>query len=123
MNKHIYLQIGALPTTAEIATANFLIKHHFAPEITFIAASKIKGRRTPDIKANGLRWEIKCPIGKGSNTIKRAFEVAIQQSGNIIFDLRHSKCPDEVNIRRLKKEFYDLKKARRLIVITKSQKC
>ena len=122
MNDRITLQTGATPSKEEIVTANFLIKANRKITIRFLAVSKTKGIRTPDIQMNGLKWEIKCPIGKGANTIKRAFEVASNQSGNIIFDLRHSKMPDKVNIAKLEKEFGDIKKVKNLLIITKSRK-
>ena len=81
-----------------------------------------KNARTPDIRMNGLDWEIKCPTGKSANTIKRAFKTALRQSKNIVFDLRNSKMPDKANIAKLEKEFADIKSARHLIIITKSRK-
>lgn len=122
MESRIFLQTGATPTAEEIATVNFLIDLNFARQITFLAASKIEGTKTPDIVADGVRWEIKCPVGRGVNTIKHSFEMAIQQSNNIIFDLRHSRLPDEANIARLKKEFRDIRKVKKLVVITKTRK-
>ena len=67
----------------------------------------------------GLDWEMKRPKGQSAHTIKRAFKTASRQSVNIIFDLRSSKMPDEVNLPKLEKEFADLRSVRRLIIITK----
>lgn len=122
MADKITLQLGAQPSKEEIMTANFLISTGRKTKIRFLAPSHIKGIKTPDIEMDGQKWEVKCPVGKGSNTIKRAFQVAIAQSPNIIFDLRHSKMPDAVNISRLEKEFHDIKKAKKMKIITKSRK-
>jgi hypothetical protein len=80
-----------------------------------------KGARTPDIRMNGVEWEIKCPVGKSANTIKRAIKTALRQSKNIIFDLRGSKMTDKVNIAKSEKEFNDIKSAKRLLIITKKR--
>lgn len=70
---------------------------------------------------DGLEWEIKCPIGKSANTIKRAFKAALRQSKNIIFDVRASRMTDQVNIAKLEKEFSDIKSANNLLIITKKR--
>jgi hypothetical protein len=122
MLDRISLQTGAEPLKQEIATANFLVDYDKKVKIRFLAVSKTKNVKTPDIEMDGLKWEIKNPVGKGGNTIKRAFEVASNQSCNIIFDLRRSKMPDKVNLPKLEKEFNDIKKVKRLKVITKSRR-
>jgi hypothetical protein len=120
MNDRITLQAKATPSREEIMAANFLIEKDKKAMVRFLAVSGDKGVRTPDIRMNNLNWEIKCPIGKSAATIKRAFKTAFRQSPNIVFDLRHSKMPDKVNIPKLEKEFYDIKGAKRLIIITKA---
>ena len=122
MNDRISLQTGAAPNKDEIMVANFLAGQDRTIRIRFLAVSKFKGVRTPDIEMDGVRWEIKCPRGKGANTIKRAFQVASNQANNIIFDLRSSKMSDRVNVPGLEKEFRDIKMVKRLLVITKSKK-
>jgi len=118
MNDRISLQTGAIPTTEELEAANFLASKN--KKIRFLAPSTEKGIKTPDIEMDNLQWEIKTPIGKSSNTIKRAFKTALRQSKYIIFDLRHSKLPDEPNIDKLKKEFNDIKSAQSLLIITRN---
>lgn len=97
----------------------FLTEQGF--DIELLPPLQQKGARTPDIRMNDLEWEIKCPVGKSANTIKRAFKTALRQSQNIIFDLRGSKMTDAVNIAKLEKEFSDIKSARRLVIITKKR--
>lgn len=122
LDSRISMQVGAEPHQSEISAVTFLINENFFRHVTFLAVSRIKNVRTPDIEAdNNIRWEIKTPIGASSGTIKRAFKTAIRQSCYIIFDLRKSKLSDEINIARLNKEFSDIKKAKRLIVITKTK--
>jgi hypothetical protein len=111
---------GVVLHTHENAAVVFLTQQGF--DVELLPPSQRKGARTPDIRMRELDWEIKCPIGKSANTIKRAFKVALRQSKNIIFDLRNSKMPDKVNIAKLEKEFSDIKSAKNLIIITKSRK-
>lgn len=110
---------GVVLHTHENATVVFLTEQGF--DIELLPPIQRKGARTPDIRMNGLDWEIKCPTGKSANTIKRAFKSALRQSKYIIFDLRGSKMTDEVTISKLEKEFKDIKSAERLLVITKKR--
>ena len=110
---------GVVLHTHENATVVFLTQQGF--DIELMPPLQQKGARTPDIRMNDLEWEIKCPVGKSANTIKRAFKTALRQSQNIIFDLRGSKMTDAVNIAKLEKEFSDIKSARRLVIITKKR--
>lgn len=103
----------------ENATVVFLTQQGF--DVELLPPVQQKGARTPDIKMNSLKWEIKCPVGTSANTIKRAFKTALRQSQNIIFDLRGSKMTDRVNISKLEKEFKDIKSARNLLIITKKR--
>ena len=110
---------GVVLHTHENATVVFLTEQGF--DIELLPPLQQKGARTPDIRMNDLEWEIKCPVGKSANTIKRALKTALRQSQNIIFDLRGSKMTDAVNIAKLEKEFSDIKSARRLVIITKKR--
>lgn len=111
---------GVVLQTHENATVVFLTQQGY--DIELLRPVQRKGARTPDVRMAGRDWEIKCPVGKSANTIKRAFKVALRQSKNIIFDLRNSKMPDKANIARLEKEFSDIRSAKRLIIIAKSGK-
>ncbi|MCL2335538.1 MAG: hypothetical protein FWC57_05680 [Endomicrobia bacterium] len=71
---------------------------------------------------DNIFWEIKSPQSDGKHTIEHAFRKALKQSENIIFDLRRSKMPDSKCISQLTKYFDDMKKIKRLLIITKSQK-
>lgn len=111
---------GVVLQTHENAAVVFLTDQGY--DVELLPPLQRKGARTPDIRMNGLDWEIKCPVGRSANTIKRAFKTALRQSKNIIFDLRKSKMSDRTNIMKLEKEFTDIKSVKRLLVITKSRK-
>lgn len=111
---------GVVLQTHENAAVVFLTDQGY--DVELLPPLQRKGARTPDIRMNGLDWEIKCPVGRSANTIKRAFKTALRQSKNIIFDLRNSKMSDRTNIMKLEKEFTDIKSVKRLLVITKSRK-
>jgi len=108
------------PNEHEFLTAKFL--SNLGNDIVFIALNRRRGAKTPDIIMNGVDWEIKCPRGCSSRTIENNFRAAVQQSGNIIFDLRHTPLPDENCIRELQREFAPRKFAKKMIIITKKQK-
>ena len=110
---------GVVLHTHKNAAVVFLTEQGF--DVELLPPVQRKDARTPDIRMNGVEWEIKCPVGKSANTIKRAFKTALRQSKHIIFDLRGSKITDKVNIAKLEKEFNDIKSARLLLVITKKR--
>jgi len=110
---------GVVLNTNENATVVLLTENGF--DVELLPPIQRKNVRTPDIHMNGLDWEIKCPTGKSTNTIKRAFKVALRQSKNIIFDLRNSRMPDKANVAKLKKEFSDIRSAKHLLIITKAR--
>ena len=110
---------GVVLHTHENATVVFLTERGYNVEL--LQPVQRKGARTADIRMSGVEWEIKCPVGKSANTIKRAFKTALRQSKNIIFDLRVSKMTDTINIAKLEKEFNDIKSAKRLLIITKKR--
>lgn len=109
---------GVILHRHEIATVVYLTQQGY--DVTLIPPNQHKGFHTPDILMLDRKWEIKCPVGNSPHTIKRAFKVAIHQSDHIIFDLRRSKQVDAVNIPKVIKEFKDLRRVKRLIIIPKS---
>ena len=112
---------GAEPTDNDISAALFLIDQGF--DVKFLRANRIKGSHTPDIEMNNEKWEIKTPRKNGKYTIEHLIRDGLNQSPNIIFDLRKSKSRSESSIRqKIGKQFKMTKKWRKLIVITKSAK-
>jgi hypothetical protein len=116
----IVIPYGSNPQTHEINTAKFFSKLGF--DVEFLIPNRSKDVRTPDIKMNGILWEIKSPIGESERTIKHSFKTALKQSKNIIFDLRRTKIPDIKCVKKLDREFLASKSIKRLLVILKSNK-
>ena len=62
------------PEKHELDTARFFADR--GHDIEFIPPSNIPGLHRPDILMMGIEWEIKCPKGKGKNTISRNLKIA-----------------------------------------------
>ena len=111
---------GVVLKTHENATAVFLTEQGF--DVELIPASNIEGVHTPDIKMDGLKWEMKAPLGEGNQLMENTIQRALRQSQNIIIDLRHTKRHQTKCLRELDKQFLNKKGIKRLKVITKSGK-
>ena len=111
---------GVVLKTHENATAVFLTEQGF--DVELIPASNIEGVHTPDIKMDGLKWEIKAPLGEGNQLMENTIQRALRQSQNIIIDLKHTKRHQTKCLRELEKQFLNKKGIKRLKVITKSGK-
>ena len=94
---------GVVLKTNENATAVFLTEQGF--DIELIPTSNIKGVHTPDIKMDGLKWEMKAPLGGGNQLMENTIQRALKQSQNIIVDLRHTKRHQTKCLRELEKQF------------------
>ena len=91
-------------------------------DIELIPPSHIPNRRTPDFKMNGIEWEMKSPKGKTRSTLEHAFQTAMRQSVNIVFDLRRIQMPNDKATSILEQLFGYSKSIKRLTIITKGQK-
>lgn len=111
---------GVVLKTHENATAVFLTEQGF--DVELIPASNIEGVHTPDIKMDGLKWEMKAPLGEGNQLMENTIQRALRQSQNIIIYLRHTKRHQTKCLRELEKQFLNKKGIKRLKVITKSGK-
>ena len=111
---------GVVLKTHENATAVFLTEQGF--DVELIPASNIAGVHTPDIKMDGLKWEMKAPLGEGNQLMENTIQRALRQSQNIIIDLKHTKRHQTKCLRELEKQFLNKKGIKRLKVITKSGK-
>ena len=111
---------GVVLKTHENATAVFLTEQGF--DVELIPVSNIEGVHTPDIKMDGLKWEMKAPLGEGNQLMENTIQRALRQSQNIIIDLRHTKRHQTKCLRELEKQFLNKKGIKRLKVITKSGK-
>ena len=108
---------GVVLETHENATVVYLTEQGFNVEL--IPPKQLKGARTPDLRMDGLEWEMKAPTSNGKYTIEHSFRSALKQSPNIIFDMRNSKIPQDKAISELERRFNDFKKVQKLIIITK----
>ncbi len=91
-------------------------------DVELIPPSNIPNVRTPDFKMDGLKWEMKSPKGKSRSTLEHAFQTAIKQSTNIVFDLRRIQIPNDKAVVILKQLFDYSKSIKHLLIITKDQR-
>lgn len=113
---------GAFVDIHEKLVADFLASQ-LGYDITFLAPARRKGVKTPDIEMNGLKWEIKCPKGRSSRTIENNLRLALQQSPNIVLDLRRmdGRVPTRKLLCETERQFSLAKSIRLLIVITRQE--
>lgn len=69
-------------------SAALLLAYHFKTNVIFL---RPEPRKTPDIDANGTKWEIKSPKGNAKKTIDNNLRTARKQSRHIVLDLRRAK--------------------------------
>jgi hypothetical protein len=100
-------------------TAARIIADFFHSDAIFI---KRTSRKTPDIRVDNLYWEIKSPTGKGKHNIQHRLQNAAEQSENIVLDARRSKIHHLKIKNEAIRQFSLIKKAKRLILITKTGK-
>ena len=100
-------------------SASILIANHFKTDIVFLRPSC---QHTPDLNINGVKWELKSPLGDGKNTIKNNLHTARKQSTNVIIDLRRIKMHQAKALAHIRHYFAGHRsKIRHLLVITKSE--
>ncbi len=105
------------PNKHEFETARFFAAR--GKDITFLKPSYIPNMHTPDIRMDGVEWEIKCPEGSGKRTIEKNMRKAEQQSCNIIIDLRWINIPENQCLSQIKANFETKPRIKRVLVITK----
>ncbi len=112
------IPFGAHPEKHEIEIAKILNK--YGKSVEFLVPANIKNIRTPDIKMDGLFWEIKSPKGSSSRTIENNLRCALKQSKNIIIDLRRIKIDEARAISQIKEKFIKIKTIKNIIIIKKN---
>ena len=95
-------------------------KEELGFDVELIPKINIEGVHTPDIVINGVKWEMKAPIGEGGSLMKNTIQKAVKQSPNIIIDLRRAKRHQTKCLRELEKHFDKSKSIKSLKIITKS---
>ena len=111
-------QLNTPPEKHEFEAAKFYAD--MSKNIIFLKPSDIPGVHTPDIKMDGLEWELKCPQGDSKRTIEQNFRKAMKQSQYIIFDLRRIKVPEKLCLAQLKEFFDSKKRVKKLLIIRKN---
>lgn len=111
---------GVVLKTHENATVVFLTEQ--GHDIELIPKVNIEGVHTPDILMEGIRWEMKAPIGEGNQLMENTIQRALKQSQNVIVDLRRTKRHQTKCLRELRKQFDSKKDLQRLRIIAKGGK-
>ena len=111
---------GVVLKAHENATVVFLTECGY--DIELIPRSNVEGVHTPDIKMDGLKWEMKSPKGKGKWLLKNTVQRASHQSENIIIDLHRIKIHQVKCLQELEKQFKFSKRVKRMLIVTKSRK-
>jgi hypothetical protein len=114
----IKTDLADLPKDHELSAA-LLLAYHFKSNVTFL---RPKYARTPDVDIDGVKWEIKSPMGNGKRTINNNFNEARKQSDNIVIDLRRIKMHQAKANARIKFYLSTPHHFKRVVVITKSKK-
>ena len=105
------------PKDHELSAA-YLIADYYQANIIFLRPSC---QHTPDFDINGIKWELKSPLGNSKNTIKNNLHSARKQSTNIILDLRRIKMSYDKTLSNINYYFRSHRsQIRHLIIITKS---
>ncbi len=114
---HITVPKNALVQPHEFNVATIL--SWTGKDVEFMPTSHM---HTPDIKYQGLLWEIKSPQGSSSRTIENNMRLALKQSSNIIVDLSRMKLPERKCLHEVKRQNDLIRGKHRVLVITKKQK-
>ena len=112
------IPFGVFVEQHELDVAKVLNK--LGKDVEFILPSRVKFSRTPDIKMDGLLWEIKSPKGSSSRTIETNLRCASKQARNIIIDLRRIKIDEPRCISHIKREVNFRKVIKNIIIIRKN---
>lgn len=113
------IPFGVFVEQHELDVAKVLNK--LGKDVEFILPSRVKFSRTPDIRMDGLLWEIKSPKGSSSRTIENNLRTALKQSKNIIIDLRRIKIDETRAISQIMKQFKFSKLINRIILIKQNK--
>lgn len=109
---------GVVLKEHEMATVVLLTE--LGCNVELIPKSNLQGVRTPDVRIEGLLWEIKSPKGEGESLMKNTVQKACRQLCNVIVDLRRVKRYQEKCLSELNREFEYSRSLKRLKIITKN---
>ena len=111
---------GLRPEPHELETADIFTALGY--NVEFLAPSRTKGSRTPDVNIGGVLWEMKSPTGNGRRVVQDQLRRAIKQSKNIIFDARRTRLDDKKIQIELEKHIKTFRSIKRLTLILKNNK-
>lgn len=111
---------GVVLKSHEMATVVFLTE--LGLDVELVPKSNREGAKSPDVKIEGLFWEMKSPEGCGKYLIQNTMHRAARQSENVIMDLRRIKLHQNRCLAEIEKQFKDLKRLKRVKIITKTKK-
>jgi hypothetical protein len=115
----IIIPCGVIPEKHELETASFLAAR--GSDVEFLMPRFAKGLKNPDIRMDGIVWEVKCPRGKSKRTIENNYRTAQHQSENVIFDIRKIGMDENIAIAKIRREFSLRRdRTRRIKIITKN---
>ena len=100
-------------------SAALILAYHFKTDVVFL---RVQHGRTPDVDIDGIKWEIKSPLGDGKRTIDNNFSEARGQSKNIVIDLRRTKMHQAKASARIRYYLSTPHHFKQVLVITKSKK-
>lgn len=101
-------------------SAALILAGHLKTDLVFLRPGN---RKTPDLEAGDIKWELKSPTGNGKRTMDNNLRGARKQSNHIVIDLRRCKMHQTKALSRIK---HYLKQGnhgiKKLKVIEKSKK-
>lgn len=112
---------GAVPSTAEIEVVDILVAHNIPKRhVLFLKPNRAKGAKTPDLKIDGVTWEIKSIERLGKYTLDHAERAGLLQANNLVFDLRKLReALENKALQKIESDFKRTKSWKGLIVVVR----
>lgn len=102
----------------ELLTAEALAKAGYIVE--FIPKSNVAYNKTPDVRINGIHYEMKSPTSSHLPVVDKNVKKALSQSTHIVFDSKRMKnAKDAQVLRELEKSIATRRKLKSLIFVDK----
>ncbi len=109
---------GARPVAHEIDTATRLASA--GHDVEFLVPSNLPGAKTPDVLVDGIRWEMKSPLGSSKTTISNQLARAAKQSDRLILDTSRTPIPDAEIIDEVRRRIAGSTKFVEVLILTKN---
>ena len=111
-----FLSHGLKLEPHELLTIQFFLDLNY--DIELILPSSSPYQKRPDFYMRNTAWESKSPILGTRTPIRRLFFRAVQQSENLIFDLRRLKSNELIAQKTLLQLFTKSRQIKNLLIIT-----